>query len=356
MAELFDNYEINRAPRWPRLARALAGSFVLHGLLFLAVAFVPTIRAVLHLVGMASGADYVSEDYTLGEIRERATIVKLTDPHQKLYYPPGYFETNAPNAPVAEEVPQAARPLPTPKPVKPTPTPVAMPTPAPTASPEVAANNQNDGEGKPLTEEERKAQDEKERRAALDKVAEQSKVKLPPKINSKPFKDLLTKWNDKYVNGELNLKNTISVTLEADREDDGTLTNMELTGGSAGDPSLKDLAQDIVKTLSASHVLAFLEGTRHLKMTLTLDQKKLFVVANTTVESEEKARDMASVYGLGIGYQRLKTGGKDEGEVWKKTSVEARGKQVIIKFEMPRDTASTLLAKQVPALKKDANK
>lgn len=358
MAELFDDFEINRKPRWPRLVRALGGSLILHGLIVAAVAFAPTVRAVFVFVGMASEADYVDEDYTLGDVRERAIMIKLSGPHEKLYYPAGYFEVNSPTAPAAEVIEEArVEPRPTPTPVRPRPTPTPIATPAPSASPEVAQNAQEGGDAKPLTPEEQKAQEEKDKRAALDQVAEQNKTKLPPKINSKPFKDILAKWNEEYVKGNLNLNGTINITLEADREPDGTLVNMEMTGGSASDPTMKEIAKDVVAALSASRALAFLEGARHLKMTLTLDQRKLSVVADTSVESAEKATAMANVYGIGIGYQRWKTSGKDEGEVWKNTRVRAQGNQILISFEMPRGTAGTLLAKQIPAAKQpDAQK
>ncbi|HEV2707331.1 MAG TPA: hypothetical protein VGV59_15530 [Pyrinomonadaceae bacterium] len=352
MAELFDDFEINRKPRWPRLVRALAASLILHGLMVAFVAFAPTVRAAFVLMGMASEADYVDEDYTLGEIRERATIIKFSDPHEKLYYPPGYFEVNSPTAPNAEVVAEA-RVEPQPTPVRPKPTPTPAATPEPTASPEAVASADQDAS--PLTPEEQKAQEEKDKRAALDQMAEQNKTKLPPRINGKPFKDLLAKWYERK--DELNLNGTVNITLEADREADGTLVNMVMTGGSASDPLMKEIAKDVVAALSASRALAFLEGARHLKMTLTLDQRKLAVVADTSVESADKASAMANVYSLGITYQRYKTSGKDEGEVWKNTRVRSQGNQILISFEMPRETAGTLLAKQVPTTKQqDANK
>jgi hypothetical protein len=356
MAELFDDFEINRKPRGSRLTRSLVGSLIVHGLLVAAFAFAPTVRAAFVLMGMASEADYVDEDYTLGEIRERATIIKLSDPNQKLYYPPGYFEVNSPVAPAAEVIAEArVEPEPTPVPVRPTPTPTPAATPAPAASPEVAANTPAGEDAKPLTPEEQKAQEEKDKRAAFDQAAEQNKIKSPPRINGKPFKDILAKWYERK--DELNLDGTVNITLEADREPDGTLVNMEMTGGSASDPLMKEIAKDVVAALSASRALAFLEGARHLKMTLTLDQRKLSVVADTSVESADKATAMANVYSLGITYQRYKTSGKDEGEVWKNTRVRAQGNQILISFEMPRGTAGTLLAKQVPATKpQDANK
>jgi len=56
---------------------------------------------------------------------------------------------------------------------------------------------------------------------------------------------------------------------------------------------------------------------------------------------------MANVYGLGIMGMRWKKAGTDEGQVWKNTKVSADGKTVVVNFEMPRETAATLLAKQV---------
>ncbi|HVF86855.1 MAG TPA: hypothetical protein VM866_04665 [Pyrinomonadaceae bacterium] len=357
MAEIFQNYEIHRAPHFrPRLVRLVAGSFMLHALFVATLLYVPAAQRMFHLAGMFSGADYVEEDYTTGAIRERAQIIQISNP-DKLYYPPGYFNQNAPAEPeiVAEVRPE---PSPTPKPVKPkpspkpslAPTPSPTPVPTPIAAEEVAqtGSSAEDAAKPALTEEEQKAKDDQAQKETLDKLAAQNKTKLPPKINAKPYKDLLAKYNQKWLDGHLDLSGTIQVTLEADRNEDGTLTNMVMTGGSASDPILKEMAKDVVQALSASHALAFLEGAERLRMTLTLDQKKLSVSADTVLDSEQRAKDMANVYTAGIVYQRWKTGGKDEGAVWKSTSVAAQGSKVTVKFEMPRDTAGELLAKQLP--------
>lgn len=348
MDELFEKFEVNRTPRWPKLARTLALSLVAHAAFALLVIYSPTLQAALHLASVMSGAEYGDEDYTLGEMRERAVMLGPA-PNEKLYYPPGYFKTDAPPAPNAEVV-EEPTPTPTPLP-KPKPTPKPMPAATPQATPEVAANNQNANAGEggeaELSEEEKKAKREKEEREALDKIAEQSKVKLPPKINGKPFKDLLAKWNKERENGRLNLNETVSITVEADRNEDGTLSKPELTGKSANDPVMEELAKEVALTLSASRALEFLQGARHLKMTLSLDQKKLNVVVDTELESAESASSMARVYGLGIGLRRFQKGGTDEGEVWKNTKVISKGKSVVVNFEMPRETAGSLLAKQV---------
>lgn len=340
MAQLFEDFEINRTPRWPRLARTGLLSLAAHAALFLFILYAPTISALWQLRSMITGAEYGDRDYTMGEVRERAVMI---GPAEKLQYPPGYFTQGAPvmaDAQVVEE----PTPTPTPRP-RPTPRPTPEPTPTPAEKTEVAGADGDKPDGE-LTDEQKQAK-EQEERDALAKAAEQSGVKLPPRPNPKPFKDMLAKWAAEYEKGNLNLKGNISVTIEADRQEDGTLTNMEMTGGSAGDPTLKELAKDVVRTISASQVLAFLEGARRLKMTLTLNQSKLNVVASTEMDTPERAKTMANVYGLGIAGMRWKRGGTDEGQVWKNTGVAARGKSVVVTFDMPRDTAGSLLAKQV---------
>ena len=363
MAELFANFEINRTPRWPRLARLLAASCVVHLMLVAAAIYVPTVRRALHLASMFSNADYVDEDYATSEIRERAQII---NPAGKLYYPPGYFSNDKTAPPPAAEV----RPRPTPAPPKPRPTPTPTPTPtpeptpapsvspSPDASPGVAQKNPTGTEaaepgavasgGGELSEEEQKAKDAKAGREGLDKLAAENKTKLPPKINAKPFKDLLAKGNAMKLKGDLDLSGAMQVTVEADRREDGTLTNMVLSGSNASNKALKELAKDLVQALSASHALAFLEGASHLRLTLSLDEKKISATVVTSVDSESRAADMARVYTAGIIYKRFEKRGVDEGAVWRNTSVSASGKKITVKFEMPRTTASTLLAKQVP--------
>lgn len=310
------------------MARTVVLSLVLHVAFAAAVVYAPTVHAFWQLASLVTGTDYGDEAYELGEVRERAVMITPTD---KLYYPPGYFNPNAPAAPDAEVVEEP----------KPTPTPTPPPVVRPTPTPEVA-----------LTEEERKEKERKEREE-LDKLAEKAKVKLPPKVNARPFKDMLVKWNEEYEKGQLDLNGTIEVTLEADRNEDGTLTNMEMTGGSASDPQLKELAKDVVRTLSASGVLSFLQGARHLKMRLRLDQQKLSVLALTDVESEAQATQMSVTFNAGIIFERFRTAGKDENQVWKNTRVSSRGKQITVEFEMPASMAGDLLKRQVAKAKEE---
>ena len=90
MSELFDRFEINRAPRWPLVSRLLALSVVLHGVFLVAVVYVPQLSNMLRVAGEFAGLKFVSQDYDPTLVGQRATIIQFA-PHEKLYYPPDYF-------------------------------------------------------------------------------------------------------------------------------------------------------------------------------------------------------------------------------------------------------------------------
>ncbi|HEV2765093.1 MAG TPA: hypothetical protein VGV38_19075 [Pyrinomonadaceae bacterium] len=334
MAELFDSFEINADRRWPRVLRTLAGSVVVHALLVAAIVFVPSLRSALHLVGVFAGADYVDEDYALADVRDRATIIRLSQ--DKLYYPPGYFTVN-PTAPRAAEAEPTPRPTPNPTPK---PTPKATPTPDAEPSPAVAQNAdaaQAEGTPAPKTEEEMK------------KAAEGLSVKAPPKVNARPFKDLLAKAKTMVDKGELDLSGSITLTIEADRNDDGTLSNIEVVGAAKGDPKLKALAVEFVQVLSASRALAVLEGTRRMTMTVRSTPAHIGATVTTRTESAERAKEMESGYNLLLALGRLKKGKSDEGTVYQNTKVTSNGNNLTVTFGMSRPAVTKMLAKHVPA-------
>lgn len=305
MAELFENFDVERKPLWPRLLRTVTLSVFLHAVLALTVFYGPTMYAFWELASAVTGVDYSDEEYALGQVRERAVMLEPGD--VLLDVPPDYVK-------VQEEAVEAPQPTPEPK-----------PTPSPTP------NNGGDTAG-----------------SLVETIAQASDVPLPPRLtNVRPFKDFLAKWSKKYDEGQLDLNNTVEVTIEADRREDGTLENMELTGASASDPIMKELAVDTVQAIGASGALSFLEGARRVKLHLILDRQKLSVEASSEVETAERASKMASVYSLGITAMRWRKSGTDEGVVWEKTTVRSKGKEVVINFEMPRDAAGSLLAKQV---------
>lgn len=342
MAELFDRFEVNRVPRWPLMSRLVALSIVFHGLFIVAVVYVPALRGLINVAGSVAGIEFVSEDYDRTLIGRRATIVKL-EPYEKLYYPPDYFgpppDALAPVDPtlmvqaappplVIIRQPRVREPraqvISTPEP-SPTPEEIAAATPTPSPSPDDV---------------QKKAEE-----AELDKIASANGVERPPKINPKPFVDIAQKGKEMFDQGKLNLSGTVSVTATAERNEDGTLKEpVDLKFLQASDQATADLAQEFVMALSQSKVLLLLKGAKQVQMGLTLDQQKLTVKIASEIDTDARASQMATGYGMLLALARKSREGTDEGELFKHLTVSADGRQLVMNFEMPRDTAGKMIA------------
>jgi hypothetical protein len=335
MAELFTDFEINKRPRWRRLLRLMGASFALHALFFAAIIYVPVLREALHLANNFSGAEYVDEDYDRIKIRDAVMI----NAGEKFQYPPGYFtqDFKTPAEPQIIEQPE-----PTPRPT-PHPTPVPTPSPSPSASPSPgSAQSSTTGDGSVAGKTEDAAEND------LDKVAEKNKVKRPKTINKRPFVDLLVKYNELKDKGELDLSGPVEMTIEADRNDDGTLRNVQVIRKS-GDPKLIEATKDFIAALSASGALDFLEGTDHLTLTLKLDAAAVSVSASTEASSDAEARQKATGYNALLFLGAAARSGRDEATIMKNTKVTASGKQITISFNLPRAAITDMLKKQIPA-------
>jgi hypothetical protein len=179
-------------------------------------------------------------------------------------------------------------------------------------------------------------------------VAEQNKVKRPKTINKRPFVDLLVKYNELKDKGELDLSGPVEMTIEADRNADGTLSNVLVTRKS-GDTKLIEATYDFIRALSASGALDFLEGTDHLTLTLKLDAVAVSVSASTEAASAAEAQQKATGYNALLFLGAVARSGRDEATIMKNTKVTASGKQITISFNLPRAAISDMLKKQIPA-------
>lgn len=350
MAELFDDFEINSTPRWPRLSRLVALSVVLHGLLILAVVYVPTLRAVARAAGSVAGIEFVEEDYTKTVIGQRATIVKL-EPYEKLYYPADYFSPGevpvAPEASVVSEAATAQAPPPPPADFfgrRRSPRARTLPTPEPT--PDELADADAADATTPGDDADAKPEEPPKPDAEIDKVAAENKTPRLPKINTKPFTDLLATGKKMVDEKRLNLDGGVELTVEADRNPDGTLGNIKI-GGTADNESLNKLAEDFVAALSDSKLFMALPDIEHMTMSLKLDKETLSVNVASDVKSAARAKEMETGYGAMVGLARLKKGDSDDGELWKGVKISSQEEKFIMDFKMTREAAAGLLAKQI---------
>jgi hypothetical protein len=350
MAELFADLDLDRrAPRGKPLLRTLGGSLVLHAAFILALIYVPAVRDTFQLASALSGLKFVDDPhYNKTDVRERAIIINAND---KLYYPPGYFEqtaqsgTSSPVAPPVADVKLVSEYKP-PKP-KPTPTPIPSPTPSPSVSPspEIAQNDQGQPAepGASPTASPSPA-DPQTSEQAEQALTQNNQPKFPP-INTRPFTDLLQKGKEMKDAGEIDLTGTLEMTVEADRRDDGTLTNVEITGGSASDAKLKELAKAFIAALSDSKALAALVDTHHIRMQLTLDDKEVAVRIVTELDTAELAEKRANGYRGAIMLGAFAKKGKDEEVIFRNLKVSVKDKQVGLTMNMPRKAVGDLLSK-----------
>jgi hypothetical protein len=349
MAELFANYDLEQKPYWIKLSRYILLTFILHTLFVISIAYVPMLRSMLHIAFLFGDADYVNEDYLKAEIRD-SSITWLEN--GRFEYPAGYFSKDAPwNVPTDKivekrEVAEIKRPKPTPKPTpksKPTPesSEVAKsePTPSPTPQSEVAQNSNRESEDPNLSEQEAEE--------ALNKQATEANIKRPPKINTKPFKDLIAEANKMWEAGELDLSGSMEMLIEGDLGENGSLVNIRINK-KRGDPKLEEIAKKFIQALSASRGLAFLDGVKHLSISLKLDDRQINAVATTQVDTSDRATQMAEGYSGLLFIERVRKSGRDEAIILKNTNISSEGNNIVVKFKMPRTTAKDLISKHIP--------
>ncbi|MEA2174137.1 MAG: hypothetical protein QOD00_1729 [Blastocatellia bacterium] len=353
MAELFAKFEVNKSPWWPRVAHLVGGSCALHLVLTACVLYIPGLRSAFNLAGAFQGAGFVNEDYQKAAIGERAQILEF--PHDRFQYPEGYFNNGeqmplvaqngtpviiqqfTPPAPVRLPRYRAPRPLPLPKA-----TPEASPTPQATPTPDATVA------GKDTKPDEQKTPAELENDKKLDQIAAQGGVRRPKPINKKPFTDWLANANKLKESGTLDLTGTIEMVAEADLLPDGTLDHIEVAQ-KTGDPQLQALAQELLQALGASRALSFLTGTEHLILTLKMDSTDVSAVVTTEMTSEAEATKKAEGYSSLLNASSIfKVGGEEAATIYKNTKVSSNGKQIILSFTMPRQTAGDMLKKQIP--------
>ncbi len=337
-AGLFESFEVNREPFWPRVRWLLVGSIVWHLVAMFVIVMVPQVRNTLAIATIFSDSSFVDRPYDKTEIENLGEITEITT--EQFRYPDGYFQVANGEMPFPMATPTpnlmvSAPFTPVPVPLDP----VAAASPSPTASPLVASNATPTPSPNAEQDAARKKAEEE-----LDKVAAENGVKRPNEINTRPFKDLLIAAKKRRDEKQLNLDGVIELTVEADRSPDGKLTNAKVTD-KRGDKVLEITALEFIAALSDSGVLIFLEDAKHLRVSVKLDQTTVEIVAATEVDSEERARQLERTYGLMIVLGRLAKQGKDEEVYYNHTQVSSKEKEVSVKFAMPRAEMGALLSK-----------
>jgi hypothetical protein len=327
--------------------------------------YVSTVRDAFNIAALLSNTGYVDRPYLKTEIGEDVRMVSLAG--EKFHYPSGYFapesqfeaqsqtKTQDPFAPKIISVAKREKPESTPAP---SPTPAASPSPSPNASPEAdegtaVAGNSNVAEPKNPAETEQE----------LNRIAAENGVVRPNEneINTRPLKLWLARANELKVKGELDLSSQVEITIAAKLTTDCRLGDARIIQKS-GDARLLDVARDMVSAIGDSRMLSFLRDPNKVKdskelrcdempvqLSVKLDQIEISARVESQADSPQRAAQMAKGYGDLLAVAQLVKSGRDEEVLYKNTKVSAEGKQIVVTFSMPRQTASEMLKKQLPA-------
>ena len=167
------------------------------------------------------------------------------------------------------------------------------------------------------------------------------------KVNVKPIKAFLSRSKRLHEEGKIDLSKPRSIVVVGDRQQDGTLTNVQITGESAADPQLRAVAQDFVTSVNESHALAFLSDVSRVSMTFTLDGERFQAQTASDAPSETRAEEMARGYRMFVNFGRLAKRGTDEGALLNGMKVSASGKQLLMNLDMPREQMGNILLRQI---------
>jgi hypothetical protein len=212
------------------------------------------------------------------------------------------------------------------KPPKVTPSPKTTPTPAPTPGNEVAGNN---GE-----------------------TPSEDVLKFQP--NKKPLEDLRDDVKEKVAKKEVDLKAPFSITVDGVLTKDGKLdTDPKKTRyiNPQGDPKMLDLAKSAIEAVNASGMFTYLDklGGKHIIITLQQDKDNFSALLQSRIDTEEQAKTLASGFKLLLSTGKMLRKGKDEEVLLNSATVTNQGKNFIINFAVPQQTAQDLIQKQLTA-------
>lgn len=347
---LFDHFEVNREPFWPRIVWLVAGSGAWHFVLITCIVMIPPVRDAFAITAMFSGAGFVDRPYSRTEIGDDVDIIDFTT--EKFHYPEGYFLMNQQGIP-SQEFP--VMPPFTPTSVSPaaypSPSPSVTPTPA---GPAAIANNAGDGKT-PETKPSPTKTDEKATEKAqkdLEAASKKTGIELPEEgeINKAPFRALAEYATELRDQKKLDFEKPFEVSIDTSLDKDGKLVNPTVSRKS-GDETLVDLGKHLVAAMNDSGVLFYLkklnEDKPGTKVTFTIKQEANEVVA--IVESEASSADSANKLSRGfslmltLGADSRK--GHDEEILLKNTKVSADGNKVVFKLTMPRQDAVDIVKK-----------
>lgn len=347
---LFDDFEVNREPFWPRIVWLVAGSGAWHFVLIACIVMIPPVRDAFAITALFAGAGFVDRPYSRTEIGDDVDIIDFTT--EKFRYPEGYFLMDQQGIP-PQQFPVMAPFTPTSVSPAAYPSPIPSVTPTP-AGPATIANNTGDGKT-PETKPSPAKPDEKASEQAqkdLEAASKKTGIELPEEgeINKAPFKDLAEYATGLRDQKKLDFDKPFEVSIETILDKDGKLINPTVTRKS-GDETLVDLAKRLVSAMNDSGVLFYLKklnedkpGTR-VSFTIKQETNEVIAVVESEASSADSANKLSRGFSLMMALGADSRKGHNEEILLKNTKVSSDGNKVVFKLTMPRADAVEMVKK-----------
>jgi len=345
---LFDHFEVNREPFWPKMSWLVAGSGVWHLVLIALIVLIPPVRDAFSITAMFRDASFVDRPYSHTDI-EDADIIDFSN--EKFHYPEGYWAMDQ------QGIPPLTEQLPVTNPFTPahfsrlpnaSPSPSVSPWPSPTPPVLIAGNNPDrktpgktsDAKPSPAVSPEDKATEQAQK--DLEAASKKTGIELPEEgeINKAPFRALATYATQLRDAKKLDLNKPFEISIETTLDSQGKLIKPTVARKS-GDDTLVDLGKELVSAMNDSGVLFYLkkinEDNPGAKVVFTIKQDDDDVSA--TVETEAKSADSANKLSRAFDIMLLAGAasrkGHDEELLLKSTKVSAEANKLIFKLSMP---------------------
>ncbi len=364
---LFDHFEVNREPFWPRIVWLVAGSGAWHLVILALIIMIPPVRDAFSITAMFRDAGFVDRPYSRTEIGDDVDMLDYST--EKFHYPEGYFAMDQHGMPPLPEFP-VTRPF-TPASVSPavnpSPTPAVTPTPSPTPAPAIATIGSNKdgkpGEGKAsstvASAEDKAAQDkaaEDKLQAEREKKVKDAGIEMPEEgeVNKKPFQDLGSEAKGMSDKGQLDMNQQFEVTIEAKLDETGKFVGANTTKKS-GDVQLIYLSKRFVETLNDSGVLVYLKALSknnpdsNVVFTIKQDAKLVTAVIQADATNADSARVLTKAFNVAISYGINQRKGKVEEQLLKNLNASQDGNRIVFNFSMPREEVVALVKKELAA-------
>jgi hypothetical protein len=358
---LFDNFEVNREPFWPRISWLIAGSGAWHLVLLACIILIPPVRNAFNLAVMFSGGGFVDRPYNKTEIGDEGDITEIT--LEKFHYPEGYFAMDQQGLPIQQFSPPApfTPPVFSPSQVT-TPSPTPAPSPLASPSPAIAANadpaNKNTTTDASKQTEAAKAQADKAAEEKLqadrEKTAKNAGIEMPEEgqVNKQSFKDLALAAKGLNDKGQLDMNQEFEIVIETELDRKGKLVNPKIVKKS-GDAKLTDLSKQFVEAMNDSGVLFYLKAlsednpdSREV-FTIKQDSSSVSAIIESEATSPYSARVLTKGFNAALAYGVINRQGKVEELLLKNTSASQDGKKIVFNFTMPRQAVHDLVKKEL---------